>query len=60
MHQDAMPERRQVRASLAESNNYPTTNLEGVEIYRSANEAPAEYNMGNACGVVALWTRDGR
>jgi len=46
--------------SQLESNSYPTTNLEGVELYRSSAEAPAEFNAGNGCGVVALWSRNGR
>jgi hypothetical protein len=34
--------------------------LEGIEIYRSAAEAPAELvGPGGACGVLALWTRRG-
>jgi hypothetical protein len=34
--------------------------LEGIEIYRSAAEAPAELAGPNAnCGVIALWTRRG-
>ena len=34
--------------------------LEGVEVYRSAVEAPAELTgSGSSCGVVALWTRRG-
>ncbi|HEV2129941.1 MAG TPA: Plug domain-containing protein [Longimicrobiaceae bacterium] len=35
--------------------------LEGIEVYRSAAEVPAEYSGLNAgCGVILLWTRRGR
>jgi hypothetical protein len=33
--------------------------LEGVEVYRSASEIPADFRTRDAtCGLVALWTRD--
>ena len=33
--------------------------LEGVEVYRSASEIPADFRTRNAtCGLIALWTRD--
>ena len=33
-------------------------NIEGVEIYRSAYEAPPRYSSrGNTCGIVLIWTR---
>ncbi|HXT16839.1 MAG TPA: TonB-dependent receptor [Gemmatimonadaceae bacterium] len=33
--------------------------LEGVEVYRSASEIPADFRTSDAtCGVIALWTRD--
>jgi Carboxypeptidase regulatory-like domain/TonB-dependent Receptor Plug Domain len=33
--------------------------LEGVEVYRSAAEIPADFRTRDAtCGVIALWTRD--
>jgi hypothetical protein len=46
---------------------YPNGNLddfsphliEGVEVYRSASEIPADFRTRDAtCGLVALWTRD--
>lgn len=36
------------------------TDLEGIEVYLSAVEAPPEFAAGSSrCGVVALWTRRG-
>ena len=33
--------------------------LEGIEVYRSASEVPADFRTRDAtCGVIALWTRD--
>lgn len=33
--------------------------LEGIEVYRSASEIPADFRTrGAMCGVIALWTRD--
>jgi hypothetical protein len=33
-------------------------NIEGVEIYRSAYEAPPRYSSRmNTCGIVLIWTR---
>lgn len=33
--------------------------LEGVEVYRSASEIPADFRTRDAtCGLIALWTRD--
>ena len=33
--------------------------LEGVEVYRSASEIPADFRTRNAtCGLISLWTRD--
>jgi hypothetical protein len=38
--------------------DWRVSELEAVEIYRSAAELPAEYNSASsACGVLALWTR---
>ncbi len=38
--------------------DWRVSELEAVEIYRSAAEIPAEYNSASsACGVLALWTR---
>ena len=43
-------------------NEFPISQLEGIEIYAGAGETPAElFGLGNgACGTVALWTRRGR
>jgi hypothetical protein len=33
--------------------------LEGIEVYRSASEIPAEFRTRDSmCGLIALWTRD--
>ena len=33
--------------------------VEGVEVYRSASEVPAEFRTRDAsCGVISIWTRD--
>ena len=33
--------------------------IEGIEVYRSASEIPADFRTQDAtCGVIALWTRD--
>ncbi len=37
---------------------HPTT-VEGIEVYRSAAEVPADFRTNDAaCGVIAIWTRD--
>lgn len=33
--------------------------IEGVEIYRTASDAPAEYRTRSICAVVLVWTRTG-
>jgi hypothetical protein len=39
--------------------DFPPLTLEGVEVYRSASEIPADFRTRNAmCGLIALWTRD--
>lgn len=36
----------------------PRDMLEGIEVYRSPAAAPAQYRMlGDACGIVLVWTR---
>lgn len=36
----------------------PVQSLEGIEVYRSPAEAPAEYTVHNSgCGVILLWSR---
>jgi hypothetical protein len=34
--------------------------IAGVEIYNSAAQVPVQYNLFNACGVIVIWTRQGR
>jgi hypothetical protein len=43
-------------------NEFPISQLEGIEVYAGAGETPAElFGTGNgSCGTVALWTRRGR
>ena len=48
-----------VDVSLLESNNVPTPNIEGIVIYRSSAETPAEFNAFNACGAIVIFTRSG-
>jgi len=39
--------------------DFPPLSLEGVEVYRSASEIPADFRTRNAtCGLISLWTRD--
>jgi hypothetical protein len=39
--------------------DFAPLSLEGVEVYRSASEIPADFRTRNAtCGLIALWTRD--
>jgi hypothetical protein len=39
--------------------DFAPLSVEGVEVYRSASEIPADFRSRNAtCGVIALWTRD--
>lgn len=33
--------------------------VEGIEVYRSGAEVPAEYSSGSGCGAVLIWTRRG-
>lgn len=43
---------------ILETNNIAPEQLEGIEIYRSPAEAPAQYSVGgSSCGVILLWTR---
>ena len=38
----------------------PVNQIMAMEFYRSASEMPVELNaIGSACGVLAIWTRDG-
>ena len=39
--------------------DFPPVTIEGIEIYRSAAEIPADFRTRDAsCGVIAIWTRD--
>jgi hypothetical protein len=39
--------------------DFAPTLIEGVEVYRSASEIPADFRTRDAtCGLIALWTRD--
>lgn len=39
--------------------DFSPTLIEGVEVYRSASEIPADFRTRDAtCGLIALWTRD--
>ncbi len=43
---------------LFDINSIPAEQLEGVELYASAAQVPAQYNRtATGCGVVLLWTR---
>lgn len=39
---------------------FPLRQLEAVEVYRSATEAPIQYVGASAsCGIILLWSRSG-
>ena len=39
--------------------DFQPLSIEGIEVYRSASEIPAEFRTRDAmCGVIAIWTRD--
>lgn len=39
---------------------FPLSQLEAVEVYRSATEAPIQYvGTGASCGIILLWSRSG-
>jgi Carboxypeptidase regulatory-like domain/TonB-dependent Receptor Plug Domain len=39
--------------------DFPPGSIEGIEVYRSASEIPAEFRTRDSmCGLIALWTRD--
>lgn len=40
---------------------YPRHRIEGIEVYRNPAGAPGQYRMlGDACGIVLVWTGTGR
>src|SRR6266478_7060259 len=49
---DGMP------ASVSSTPHLPVVGIVAVEIYRSPNEAPAEFLKADSdCGVIAIWTK---
>lgn len=43
---------------LFDVNSIQPEQLEGIEVYSSASQVPAQYNRtANGCGVILLWTR---
>jgi len=47
---------RQTMLQLIEALVRPE-DVRGIEIYRGLADIPAEYNRGNGCGAVLIWTR---
>jgi hypothetical protein len=49
-----------IPASLSGSPHIPIVGLIGIEIYRSASEAPPEFlKPDSQCGVIVIWTKSG-
>ena len=49
-----------VPASMSSTPHLPVVGIVAVEIYRSPNEAPAEFLKADSeCGVIAIWTKSG-
>jgi iron complex outermembrane receptor protein len=49
-----------ISATLSGSPHIPIVGIVGIEIYRSASEAPAEFlKPDSQCGVIVLWTKSG-
>jgi hypothetical protein len=49
-----------VPATMSSTPHLPMIGVVAVEIYRSPNEAPAEFLRANSeCGVIAIWTKSG-
>jgi len=47
-------------ATMSATPALPTVGIIAVEIYRSPNEAPAEFLKADSqCGIIAIWTRSG-
>jgi outer membrane receptor protein involved in Fe transport len=39
--------------------DFHPTSVEGIEVYRSASEIPADFRAADAtCGIISIWTRD--
>lgn len=39
--------------------DFPPLSIEGIEVYKSASEIPADFRTRDAmCGLIAIWTRD--
>ena len=49
--------RAQFVTYLLESVN--PSEIEAMEIYTGLGTIPGEFNTGDVCGVIAIWTRDG-
>jgi hypothetical protein len=37
----------------------PVPDLAGIEVYAGAGSVPPQFSVGNKCGLIVLWTRDG-
>jgi Carboxypeptidase regulatory-like domain len=49
-----------ISASLSGSPHIPIVGIIGIEIYRSASEAPPEFlKPDSQCGVIVIWTKSG-
>ncbi len=45
-------------AQLYDLNSIPTEQLEGIEVFTSTAQMPAQYNRtGSGCGLLVIWTR---
>jgi hypothetical protein len=48
-------------ASFSVGPDFPLTGIYGIEVYRTASEAPAEFRKPELrCGVILIWSRMGR
>jgi len=48
-----------IRTPNGNVDDFAPNGVEGVEVYRSASEIPADFRTrGATCGVIAIWTRD--
>ena len=48
-----------LRATAEDLRLTPTSNVEGIEIYRTQALVPVEYQGRSTCGAVLIWTRIG-